>query len=253
MRIFLSLLVSLAACGPHSYFVPDEKVNFHHDDALPFVYLPKDWSAEKSWPVVIYLHGGAEAGTDGIKPTQSGMGVMVWHSRGTFPAIVVFPQTTWKEQWGMPASNERVLQALDQVIAKYHGDPDRVILTGNSMGGYGTWFLGALHPEKFAALVPICGGVRGKAPAGAPFAEWDGEARVREVVKRIGKTPVWAFHGASDWMVPVASSRELTRVLKEAGGNVRYTEYPGVGHNSWDKAYADPDLQTWMLAQRRGS
>jgi predicted peptidase len=250
---FVALSLLLLSCGPHSYFVPDEKTHFHRDADLPFVYLPKDWSADRAWPVIVYMHGGAEGGTDGVRPTQSGLGLTAWRSHGEFPFIVIFPQTQYRRStlWGMPEPNARVLANLDAVIAKYHGDPDRVILTGNSMGGYGTWFLGALHPEKFAALVPICGGVRGDAPKGAPFAEWSGEARVKEVVRRIGKLPVWAFHGAKDWMVPVASSRELVRALKEAGGNVRYTEYPDLGHVSWDRAYAEPELLTWMLAQRR--
>jgi predicted peptidase len=145
------------------------------------------------------------------------------------------------------------VQTLEESMKEFKGDPARVYLTGLSMGGYGTWALGAQWPGRFAALVPICGGVR--LP---PLArEKLGLAVPKEpadiytiTAQRIGGTPVWAFHGAADPIVPVTESRELVTALKAAGGNVRYTEYEGVGHDSWTKAYEDPELLTWLLAQR---
>jgi len=247
-----ALSIWLVGCSNHHLFIPDAQAGFRRDgDAPYFVYVPKDWSADKSWPVIVYLHGGDERGTDAAVATQVGLGPVAFRSHGTFPFVVVFPQAPSNSYFGMPDNNQRVLAALDQVMAKYHGDPSRVYLTGNSLGGFGTWFMGALYPERFAALAPICGGVRGRAPKGAPFADFDGAARVKEVARRIGKTPVWAFHGGSDWLIPPAYSRELVQALKDAGGNVRYTEYKGVGHDSWDSAYAEPELFTWLLAQHR--
>jgi len=93
--------------------------------------------------------------------------------------------------------------------------------------------------------------VRGRAPKGAPFAQWQDDERVKVVAQKIGKVPVWAFHGADDWLVPARFSRELTQALKDAGGDVRYTEYPGVGHASWEKAYADPKLFEWLKQQHK--
>src|SRR4029078_7607511 len=124
--------------------------------------------------------------------------------------------------------------------------------TGNSLGGFGTWFMGGLYSERWAALVPICGGALGLAPRpDAPFAAFPADQRADEIARRIGKTPVWVFHGKSDWLVPVAYSREMVKALRDAGGDVQYTEYPRVGHNSWDRTYADPRLFEWLFKQHR--
>jgi predicted peptidase len=124
-----------------------------------------------------------------------------------------------------------------------------------SMGGYGTWDIAYRYPGRFAALAPICGGVRppGKIPlpAGSPLADPSVNACAL-VAGKVGKTPVWIFHGDADKTVPPAESRQMNEALKAAGGNVRYTEYPGVGHNSWDQAYDQADFVPWLLAQRRG-
>jgi predicted peptidase len=122
---------------------------------------------------------------------------------------------------------------LDQVLAEYRADPAQVILTGLSWGGMGTWRWGMDQPERFAALVPICGGV---SPSG---------------VGALKGMPVWAFHGDADTVVPLEGHRRIVEAAKSAGANVRLTVYPGIGHNSWDRAYADPLLEEWMLAQRR--
>jgi predicted peptidase len=120
------------------------------------------------------------------------------------------------------------------------------------MGGYGTWSLASKNPGKFAAIAPVCGGIRPPAlravPAATPVPE--GKDPYRTAAEKIGQTPVWIFHGSADPAVPTDESRKMNEALKAAGGNVKYTEYEGVGHNSWDRAYAEPELMTWMLAQR---
>jgi predicted peptidase len=256
MRAGLALFALFALIGAcaHGRFPPDASHGFVRVDGASsyFVYLPKAWSPSRSWPVIVYLHGGAERGDDPARPTQVGLGPAIYRTHGAFPFVVLFPQAPAGTYWGMPDNNARVLAALDDALTRYHGDPDRVILTGNSLGGFGTWFLGALHPERFAALVPICGGVRGRAPsAEAPFARVPDDQRPREIARRIGRTPVWIFHGAADWLVPVRFSREMAEELKRAGADVRYTEYPGVGHPSWERAYAEPGLFDWMAQARR--
>jgi len=251
MRSLVALCFLITSCA-HAGFVPDEKSGFVLvAGARPYyVYLPKDWQAAPH-PVIVYMHGSGERGDDPARATQVGLGPVVRRSRGTFPFIVVFPQAPRGSYFGMPENNARVLAALDEVLARYHGDPDRVYLTGNSLGGYGTWFLGALAPERFAALVPICGGVRGAASKGGPFAAFPDNERPKEIARRLAGKPIWIFHGEDDWMVPVRNSREMATVLKAAGNEVRFTEYAGVGHNAWDRAYADPALWEWLLAQRR--
>jgi predicted peptidase len=250
MRSVSLIFVLLSAgCANHKLFAPTREAGFVTLEGTPptYVYLPKGHTPEKKWPVIVYLHGGDERGDDGIKPTQVGLGPVAWRSRGAFPYVVVFPQAPRKSYFGMPDNNRRVLAALDEVIARHGGDPERVVLTGNSLGGFGTWFMGALYPERWAALVPICGGVRGKAPSPeAPFAAVPEDDRARVVAEKIKHLPVWIFHGRKDWLVPPRFSRELHEALKAAGAEVRYTEIPDAGHNSWDAAYADPALWQWL-------
>jgi predicted peptidase len=251
MRSLVVLVAFLVGCA---HFDPRKTETFHQLDGEPryFVYVPKDWSPDRAWPVVLYLHGAGEWGRDLVAPTQSGLALHAEESHGTFPAIVVIPQAPPRTFWGMPENNIRALRALDEAMVKWHGDPSRVYLTGNSLGGYGTYFMGAAYPERFAALVPICGGVRGKAPsADAPFADVPDDRRADVVAEKIGKVPVWIFHGKKDWVVPVASSREMNAALQKAGGEVHYTEYGDLGHHSWDRAYADPQLWAWVLSKRR--
>jgi len=140
------------------------------------------------------------------------------------------------------------MATLKAAQKEFHGDPTRIYLTGLSMGGYGTWYLAGRYPGKFAAIAPICGGilVPDKARAQSP----DDHAPYTEAAKKIGpQTPVWIFHGGDDPVVPVTESRRMNEAMKAIGGEVHYTEYPGVGHNSWDKAYAEADFITWMLSK----
>ena len=255
LRTLVALLgLSLLPACATRLFAPDTTPGFKLStgELRYYVYVPKDWTPDRVWPVIVYLHGAGERGADPASPTQKGLGPVVWRSNGAFPAVVIFPQAPTDSYWGMPDNNDRVLRVLDEVMARYHGDPARVYLTGNSLGGFGTWFLGALHPERFAAMVPICGGVRGKAPRpDAPFAAVPEDQRAAEVARRIGKMPVWIFHGAKDWLVPVRFSRELSTTLKAAGADVQYTEFADLGHNSWDRAYGDPKLFEWLFAQHK--
>jgi predicted peptidase len=216
------------------------------------VYVPADFSSKKSWPVILFLHGSGERGSDGLLQTDVGLPHAIRQNWTRFPFVVVIPQCEKDKIWGEPEMEAMALSALDASIKEFRGDRGRVYLTGLSMGGYGTWQFAMDNPGRFAALAPICAGVR--APRDFP------ELRVKlpadastdpysEVARRIGKTPVWMFHGDDDPSVPVEESRHMAAALKAAGANVKYTEYPGVGHNSWDQAYAEPELAPWLLAQ----
>lgn len=155
------------------------------------------------------------------------------------PAIIVLPQCRRGAYWSDPEMEKYALQTLEETLKEMNGDGRRVYLVGVSMGGYGAWQLAANHKSKFAALVPICGG--------SPLRNGD---RFAPIARGVGQTPVWVFHGADDRVVPVEESRRMVAALKEIGGNVRYNEYAGIGHNVWMQAMAEPELFSWLLAQR---
>ena len=222
-----------------------------------YAYVPKDASERvqrgEKLPVILYLHGGGERGTDPEKPTQVGLGPYVAQSNGSFPFVVLFPQCPAGHYWAEPAQIEHAIAILDDALPRIGGDADRVYLTGNSLGGYGTWLAAAAHPDRFAAIAPICGGV--KPPKGVRVPKDSRFANLADpypaVAEAIGHVPTWAFVGAKDWLVPPAESEKMVAALKERGDDAKLTIYPGVGHASWDVAYADPALFTWMAAQRR--
>lgn len=216
------------------------------------VYLPPGYGPQAHWPVILSLHGSGECGTDGVLPSQGGLGTELRQRPERFPCVVVFPQTSqhlhyWTDDF------DQILTALTQTVREFHGDPQRLYLTGYSLGGSGTWFLAAKHPGLFAALAPICGRIavrpeRARDPlihrlvtARDPYAA---------VASRIGKTPVWVFHGAEDPIIPMSQSRRMVAALKAERGDVRLTVYPDIGHGAWPLAYDDPNLPRWLLARR---
>jgi predicted peptidase len=219
------------------------------------VFVPDNWSPKQKWPIILFLHGAGERGSDGMLQTDVGLPHAMRLDRSRFPAIVVIPQCLKDGWWASPEMQAMSLAALAAATKEFRGDSRRTYVTGLSMGGYGSWSLAAKYPGKFAAAVPICGGIilpehfRQTHPEMAKDAYTDEPKSYAEVAKKIGKTPVWIFHGGADDTVPVDYSRKMSDALKAAGGDVHYTEYPGVGHNSWDKAYAESELMTWMLSK----
>jgi predicted peptidase len=215
------------------------------------VYVPADWSADKKWPFVLFLHGAGERGDDGLAQTQVGIAAALRLHADRYPAIVVMPQCRKDVWWQDPAMEAQALAALDQSVKEFRTDPERVYLTGLSMGGYGSWAWLQKYPGKFAAAAVICGGiVRPRRPGVPEDASADPNADAyAEAAKKIGNIqPIWIFHGGADPVVPVGESRKMLDALKTLGSHVKYTEYEGVGHNSWDKAYAEPELPTWMFS-----
>lgn len=193
---------------------------------------PKD--GEK-FPLILFLHGSGETGTDGKLQSTVGLGPVVKKQAETFPAFVIFAQSH-KRTWSANSNDaNRALKMVDDLCKSAPIDTDRIYLTGLSMGGYGTWSLAAAEPNRWAAIVPVCGG-------GNP-----------KLVEKFKDIPCWCFHGDKDDAVKVSKSREMIDALKAAGANPKYTEYPGVGHNSWDKAYGTPELFSWLFEQKRPS
>jgi predicted peptidase len=206
------------------------------------VAVPAGWTADRTWPVVLSLHGSEERGDDGVQPSLVGFPLAVRNHPDRFPAIVVIPQCRTGVDWKAPAMQAQILAALDASIAEFHGDPQRLYLTGLSMGGYGTWALAAKYPSRFAAIVVVCGGI-----------QWPTAARIKDeapyaaVAQKVASIPIWVFHGNADRNVRVTESREMVKQLRALKADVHYTEYPGVAHNSWDRAYAEPELPVWLF------
>jgi predicted peptidase len=198
------------------------------------LYLPDGYDkdakdATKKWPLVLFLHGAGERGDDIEKVKIHGPPKLVEQGK-KFPFILVSPQCSAKGWW----PTEVLEGLLDEVTAKYAVDKDRLYVTGLSMGGFATWNLGCDQPDRFAALVPICGG-------GDPTKA----AKLKDI-------PIHVYHGGKDGTVQPKKSQDMVDAIKAAGGTkVELFIDPEAGHDSWTKAYADPALYTWMLEQKR--
>jgi predicted peptidase len=200
------------------------------------------------YPLVIFLHGAGERGDDNQKQLVHGMNDFAADEiMAKYPAFVLAPQCPEGQKWSevdwsaksstLPAeispSLAATLKAADALQKEFSIDPKRIYITGLSMGGYGAWDALSRQPERFAAAAIICGG-------GDPA-----------YVAKMKEVAIWLFHGGEDRAVPVGRSREMIDALKAAGANPKYTEYPGVGHNSWARTYADPALYDWLFAQKK--
>jgi len=197
------------------------------------LYLPNDYgSKDAKWPLILFLHGRGES--DGPLSIVKKWGPPRLIARGeNFHYVVLSPQCPRApESWQRPSQQALLLALLDHVTKTYKVDEDRIYLTGLSMGGYGSWRLAADHPERFAAVVPICGS--GK-PADADQLKY---------------LPIWVWHGTDDPAVPLQRSAEMVEAIKKAGSTtIRFTTLENIGHNSWEAAYASPDLYQWLDKQ----
>jgi predicted peptidase len=210
--------------------------------ALPTQYEAK---SGKRWPVLLFLHGSGERGDDVRSVENHGPPKLLRDGTPTEAAqqlaadfIVVSPQCPKGKWW----DHDTLMALLDSIIESHQVDPTRVYLTGLSMGGYGTWDLGLSHPERFAAIAPVCGG-------GSFATLFLANTHNRAALRSLG---VWAFHGAKDPTVPVIESERLIKGLKDAKvADVRLTIYPEAKHNSWTETYSNPELYTWLLSHRR--
>jgi len=247
------VLVLLAVWTGRARAAVDERFEAHEfqGDGKTLLYrLVKpagyDASGSESHPLVIFLHGAGERGNDNRKQLVHGSDLMLAMAE-KHGAFVLVPQCPSGEKWAdvdwsapthmLPeepsSSMSLVMQLLGKLDKDFRIDPKRVYVMGLSMGGYGTWDALQRYPEVFAAGVPICGG-----------GDDSNAAKI--------KAAVWCFHGDKDGAVPVARSRNMVEAMKQAGGNVKYTEYPGCGHNSWSRAFAEPELLEWLFAQKLG-
>jgi len=214
---------------------------------LPYrLFKPAGYDETKKYPLVLFLHGAGERGEDNQAQTKNGVRFFL-QNQAKFPCFIVAPQCPAKLQWvdtpwgnlkhAMPAQPTEPMQSTVELLAALQKefaavDSKRLYVTGLSMGGFGTWDIVSRFPKKFAAAVPICGGAdEAQAPG-------------------IAKVPVWVFHGGADDVVKTVRSRNIVAALKAAGGAPKYTEYPGVGHGSWDQAYGEAELFPWLFSQK---
>jgi predicted peptidase len=213
------------------------------------LFTPKNYKSDgKKWPMMLFLHGIGECSNDDLSRVKVHGPAHLVDNRPDFPFVVVTPQLPpppgYKE--GVSYTSEQIvalackawkaeelIQLVDHVAAKMNIDPDRIYVTGLSMGGYGTWRLVATHPDRFAAAVPICGG-------GEP----------EKMAPALSRVPIWAFHGAKDPIVPLVAGQAMVDAVKRAGGDVRFTIYPEATHNSWTETYDNQDVYDWLLAHR---
>lgn len=255
---FIALLALGAGIRAQTNTLYERQLFIVGEDTLPCrILTPANYSPTKKYPLLVFLHGAGERGSDNEKQLFWGSGLFTDSlNRYRYPAIVVFPQCPTNSYWANVTRTDRkdslggfvfdttatgprkplglVLQFIDTLLAHGNIDPQRVYIAGLSMGGFGTFEALSRRPDLFAAAIPICGGGR------------------TEYVKRYApKLPIWVFHGDADPVVPVLFSRMMVDALKKQGAKVKYTEYPGVGHDSWQNAFREPEFLSWLFAQRK--
>jgi len=234
--LVLSVAVCASASAAHSSY-GDEQLGVQRAAQLNaqvtvqmgyLLYLPPDYDKHESWPLLLFLHGGGERGSDLDLVKKHGPPKLIAAGKN-FPFMVVSPQCPLDKSW----EPLELVALLDEIGRKCKVDKDRIYVTGLSMGGFGTWRLAAYAPQRLAAIAPICGG-------GETY--W---------TKQFVHLPVWAFHGAKDPGVPVERSQAMVDALTKNGGDARLTVYPDAGHDAWTATYENPQFYEWLLAQKR--
>ena len=212
--------------------------------SMPFrLFVPTGYDRSISYPLVIWLHGGGSAGEDNVGQISldNALGTHFWtrkENQARHPAFVLAPQSTagWDSnaETSLGPELKLVLEILEVVRKEYNIDANRLYVAGQSNGGVGAFGLITKKPGLFAAAIPICGA---------------GNTRI---ASRAAKTAVWAFHGEKDDVILAEHSRSMISALKRAGGNPRYTEYKGIGHDIWETVFKEPGLEEWLFAQKLG-
>ena len=228
-------------------------------DTLQYrIMYPMNYKEDKKYPMLVFLHGSGERGNDNeLQLVHGGKLFADPRYREQFPAIIIFPQCAANDSWTqlrrvksktdstkwvlefpadvpMTRSLSLVSSLLDSMAEFGSVDKKRVYVGGLSMGGFGTFEILGRKPGFFAAAFPICGG-----------------GNESKVILYGKKFPIWVFHGGADPVVDVSNSRRMVAALKTAGAKVKYSEYAGVGHNSWDNAFEEPELLPWLFAQKK--
>ncbi|WP_143306975.1 carboxylesterase family protein [Chitinophaga vietnamensis] len=260
LRNLLAICVLLIAGAVHAQDLSAYSYESfsRHGDTLNYRMLtPLSYDIQKKYPLIIFLHGAGERGWDNnAQLLHGGTWFLKDSIRKAFPAFVIFPQCPPNTTWApmnvkMDSTKKRVVgfdfplnqntvpatllkSLLDSLLATGRIDTKRVYIGGLSLGGMGTFYMITRYPDMFAAAFPICGA-----------------GNVAEAGRFAGKVPIWIFHGGSDPVVPVQASRAYYEKLQSLGAKVKYTEFPGVGHNSWDNVFVEPGVIPWLMEQKK--
>lgn len=206
-----------------------QQIEKHSKSGLNYLeYIPKVKTNSEKLPLLIFLHGMGERGSDLSKVKFHGPPSFL-DEKDDFPFICISPQCPDTLYW----NEDLLLPFYDEIINTYPVDKNRIYLTGLSMGGFGTWASIVAKPDLFAAAVPICGG---------------GDPSKLESIKSL---PIWVFHGAKDNVISITRSEEMVNGLKALGSNVKFTIYPEATHNSWTETYNNPKVYEWLLSQKK--
>ena len=200
------------------------------------IYLPNDYLTKK-YPLVLFLHGAGERGTNLKDIEIHGLPKLVRNGK-KFPFIIIAPQCPLNLWWSDPLPVDLLSKLVNDIVMKYGIHKNNVFCTGLSMGGYGTLALSIKNPKLFSAIIPICGGMDIK-----NFFD----------ILNLKDLPIWLFHGDKDEVIPLENSQSIYKVLKPVNKNIKLTVYKGVDHNSWDRAYDDNELYKWMLSHKETS
>ncbi|MDE3200577.1 MAG: dienelactone hydrolase family protein [Acidobacteriota bacterium] len=257
LALFFSAMSGRAAARS-TQFAPRQDTGFlnrsitMHGVAYRFqVYLPQEWRRDehRRWPIILFLHGMGERGSEGMWQTEIGLPEAVRDHPERWPFIIVLPQCPQMYYWTDPPMIAMAMAELDKESKEFNADPERTYLTGLSLGGYGAWELGKVYPKRWAAIAIASGGIFWSY---APQRWQQSGVLPQEYARAIGKTPIWLFHGSNDPVVPPRESELMYAAFKADGGHIRLWIYQGLKHDSWSRAFNEPDLPRWLLEHRLG-
>jgi len=224
----------------------NRKIELHGASYRFQVYLPEEWRRDdrKQWPIILFLHGRGERGSEGMWQTQIGLPQAVRDHPERWPFVIVMPQCPQSSYWTDPDMLAMAMATLDKETEEFHADREQTYLTGLSLGGYGAWELARLYPHRWAAVAIAASGIFWSY---APERWQESSTLPADYARALGRTPVWLFHGTDDPQVPPRESELMFEALKAAGGHVRLWLFQGLKHDCWTRAYNEPELPRWLL------
>ncbi|MEO2053445.1 MAG: PHB depolymerase family esterase [Allomuricauda sp.] len=230
--VLLSALLFMQACAGQSRLVLDEIETVTKEQFEYYLYYPEEYNEneEQDFGLLLFLHGGGEAGRDVGEIKKSGPPKLLAEGK-QFPFLILAPQNPHERKWW---NTEAIKQLLDTVVKENRVDESRIYLTGLSRGGSAAWEMATQYPNTFAAMAVVCG------MAPLPYAHWIDKSM-----------PIWVFHGEKDDVIGVEESDNMVEKLKDMGYDVQYTRYKDAGHTIWGRAYTTDSLYTWMAKQKR--